>query len=319
MSQQVVVNKNLVLDDFAVIKGNYNTEKMCLDDHFTGATLDTERWVAASNNGGTEAITAGSGGTATLTTSTTDDDRSIIASNLIFLCARKPIVEARFKVSAATTVGINFGFNDATTEGNDALAMELTAAALTNAKTTDGVMFVYDTDGTYDHWYCAAVDTDVEGTPVLAKSVGYINNGTARLNGGGPQVLTAGTNTITLDGVGTYFIDLPVGATGTATDGTATVTGSPVALTAGRNTITATDAGTVTIVQGLTPGTTYQTLRIELDATANATFYFNGEAVGRLAACTTTTAPLCAFLGVISRAGTAARAVTIDYIRAWDG
>lgn len=315
MPRNVKVAQGLEFTDRATIDGNWNTDKMCLYDDFTAVALDAERWVFAGNNGGTEAITAGANGTVTLTTGATDDDRSLLASPLIFLCANNPIIEARFKVSASTTIGINFGFNDATTEGNDALAAEMTAAALTNAKSSDCAMFVFDTDATIDHLYVGATKNDTEGTPVLAKCVAVVEKGTAYL--GGTQYLNAGSNTVTT-GVGTTTVWLPAGATGTATDGTGTFTGSPQALTAGVNTLTCTAAGTVTIVHGYTPGTAYHTYRVELDASGNATFYFDGKAVGRLAACITAATPLCAFLGVIART-TAARVMTVDYIKAWDG
>jgi hypothetical protein len=314
MSQQIRVEKSLQFKDFATIGGNPSFTKNVIYDDFLGAALDAGRWVFAGDNGGTEAITVAQGGTVTLTTGATDNDRSLLASPLNFLCSKNPVIEARIKVSAATTVGLNFGFNDATTEGNDALAAEITGVALTNAKSTDFVGFVYDTDGTNDFWHVAATKADTEGTPVLAKAVGQVMNGTTRVDPA-PLKINAGSNSVTV-GVGTFLIELPGGAYGTATQGTATVTGSPVSLTPGINTITTTDGGTVTIVHGLVPSTTFHTLRVELDTSGNATFYHDGVAVGRLAACVTTTAPLCAFLGVIART-TSARVLTVDYIKAW--
>lgn len=314
MSQQIRVEKALQFKDFATIGGNPSFSKNVIYDDFLGIALDAERWVFAGNNGGTEAITVAQGGTATLTTGATDDDRSILASPLNFLCSKNPVIEARIKVSAATTIGVNFGFNDASTEGNDALAAEITGTALTNARSTDFVGFVYDTDGTNDFWHVAATIANAEGTPVLAKAVGRVMNGTTRISGG-PVTINAGSNTVTV-GIGTFLVDLPVGAYGTATQSTATVTGSPVSLTPGLNTITTTAGGTVVIAHGLVPSTTFHTLRVELNALGDATFYHDGVAVGKLTTCVTTTAPLCAFLGVIART-TSARVLTVDYIKAW--
>lgn len=320
MSQQIIVDKTLKFKGRANIdpniEGNASYKKLVISDDFTGAALDAGRWVFAGDNGGTEAIAAGTNGTVTLTTGATNDDRSIIASPLIFLCAKNPVIEARVKVSAATLVGINFGFNDATTEGNDALAAEITAAAMVNAKSTDCAMFIYDTDATIDHLYVGATDTDVEGAPVLAQAVGYAFNGTGYLQNGARIQMLPGSTVLTMQTTGTLYIELPVGCTGTLTDGTGTFTGSVISLTAGLNTIACTAAGTATVVWGRTPGTTYQTWRVGLDSGGNATFWVNGEAVGRLADCVTKTAPLCAFLGVITRT-TAARVLTVDYIRAW--
>jgi len=318
MSQQLLIDKALKIKSRTDnIEGNYSPEKMVLYDDFTGIALDAERWVFAGNNGGTEAITAGTNGTVTLTTSTSDNDRSIIASPLNFLCAKNPVIEACFKVSAATTVGINFGFSDATTEGDNVLAMELAAGALVNAKATDCVGFVFDTDDTYDHWYYGATKADTEGTPALAKATAWITSATNNATNPFSYPVSPGSNTITTTAAGSIYIDLPVGCTGTFTDGTGTFTGSVISLTAGRNTVVCTVAGTGTLVWGYTPSTTNMIYRVALDTLGNANFYINGNFVGRLATCVTTTAPLCVFLGVISRAGSAARVLTVDYVKAW--
>ncbi len=56
-------------------------------------------------------------------------------------------------------------------------------------------------------------------------------------------------NTPTITVAGTFTVTLPAGATGTATSGGWTVTGSPVTLAAGANTITvqAGGSGTITV------------------------------------------------------------------------
>lgn len=324
MPEQVIVNRKLnftggsTSEDSENIRGNWCTEKMVVYDDFTGTTLDSDRWVVASNNGGTEAITEAQGGTVTLTTGATNDDRSLLASPLILLAARNPIVEVRYKVTAAiTTVGINICLSDATTEGNDALPMEITsgAATLVNSKATDVVGLVYDTDGLVDHWYMAATKNDTEGTPVLCRADGSFANitGKVRIN---PTPLASGSTTVTAITTGTFLLTIPKGCTGTLTNGGGTFTGSPKALTAGTNTVTCTVIGTATVVIGRTPLTTFQTVRIALDSSSNANFWMNGEHVGYLPTATTAATPLCLFLGVIART-TTARILTIDYIKMW--
>ena len=321
MSQQLVVDKSLKLKGAANysnnILGNFSEKKLVLYDDFVGIALDTGRWVSANDNGGTEAITVATNGTVTLTTGATDNDRSLLASPLNFLCAKNPIIECRLKVSAATTVGINFGFNDATTEGDDVLAMELTAGAATlvNGKTSNGAMFVYDTDGSVDYWYAAGTKADTEGTPIVVPSKAIIENGTAYVSGQ-PKTLTTGSNTVTVRTTGTVFVTLPAGCAGTATDGTGTFTESVATLVPGVNTLTCTAIGTVTIVVGPAPSTTFEVLRVGLDTVGNATFWRNGLVAGFLPACITAATPLCLFLGVIART-TSARVLTVDYIKAW--
>ena len=59
--------------------------------------------------------------------------------------------------------------------------------------------------------------------------------------------LVAGNNTITVTTFGNQTLTLPAGVEGTATSGTATVTGSPLALETGNNTITTTGNGQYTL------------------------------------------------------------------------
>ncbi len=239
--QQLKVNRALEFvgdaNYLANIKGNPSFDKVVFYDDFLGDALDA-RWAPSGDNGGTEAITAGTGGTATLTTGATDDDRSILASDLNWYCAQNPVVEIRAKINTITTAGIVLGFNDAITEANDTMPFEITAAAATlvNGKCTDGVAFVFDTDGSVDKWYMAATKADAEGTPVITAY-------------------------------------------------------APVAAT-------------------------YETFRIALNTLGDATFYRNGALVGRQPACITTTAPLCIFMGLISRSA-GARILTVDYVKAW--
>lgn len=59
---------------------------------------------------------------------------------------------------------------------------------------------------------------------------------------------------------------------------------------------------------------TYAVLGVTLDTSGNATFWYNGEAVGYKASAITTTVALTPFFGLISRAGSAARVMSVDYV-----
>lgn len=62
---------------------------------------------------------------------------------------------------------------------------------------------------------------------------------------------------------------------------------------------------------------TYEVLRVELDTSGNAVFYRNGVKVANIASAVTTTTDMTPYIAVISRAGTAARNMDVDYIKAW--
>lgn len=321
MPQKIFVDQSIKFqgraNETSNIEGNPCRKKLCLYDDFTGITLDTERWNAYGDNGGTVALAGGQGGTVTLTTGATNADRGILTSPLIFLCAKNPVIEARIKVSSAAAIAVNFGFNDAVTEGNDVLAMELTAEALTNARSDDAAMFVFDTGSTYDYWHYGAVMATTEGTPHLVSMLCKITNGTGVLSGGSPQYLGPGTHTLTAQKVGTFNINLPEGCAGTLATGTMTVTSSTVSLVPGDQTVTTSGTvGTMTLICGQIPSTSWETLRVQLTPAGDAQFYRNGKCVGGLPACTTAAAPFCAFLGVLTRT-TGAKVLTVDYVKAW--
>lgn len=236
MSQQIRVGRDLVFTSAASIhpniEGNPMFDKVVYYDDFLGDAIRDE-WNPVSDNGGTVAITAASGGTVTLTTSTVDNDRAILTQGLNWYCAKKPFVFAKVKVDAITTVGLNVGFSDALTEGDDHLAFEISGTTIVDT-CTDGACWVFDTDATNDYWhYCNT------------------KNGTQA--------------------------------------GTAYGTNAPVAAT-------------------------YVWLGVGLDTSGNATFYYNGNAVGYKASAVTTSTALTPFFGVISRAGSAARVMSIDKV-----
>ncbi len=62
---------------------------------------------------------------------------------------------------------------------------------------------------------------------------------------------------------------------------------------------------------------TYETFRVALDTSGNATFYRNGNPEGFKALAVTTTADLTPYIAVLSRSGSAARNLDIDYIKCW--
>jgi len=85
------------------------------------------------------------------------------------------------------------------------------------------------------------VKFNLTSTVMLYELTGLTNTGYA-------THLANGANTITVDQLGTFTINVPVGVTGTVASGTCTVANSPVALAAGLNTITTTTAlGTITV------------------------------------------------------------------------
>jgi len=91
-------------------------------------------------------------------------------------------------------------------------------------------------------------DADTTWTKIKHVGGGYIYNGTGKITTT-PTTLDVGANAITVTQLGTLYIVLPVGNTGTATSGAfCLVTGSPLALAAGTNAISTTGAvGGITI------------------------------------------------------------------------
>jgi len=80
----------------------------------------------------------------------------------------------------------------------------------------------------------------------------------------------------------------------------ATVDGTPVAATGTRAPV----------------ASTFQNLRVALNSDGDATFYFNGEAVGFLETCITAATLLTPYCAIISRT-TGARVLSIDRITCW--
>jgi len=72
------------------------------------------------------------------------------------------------------------------------------------------------------------------------------------------------------------------------------------------------DTGTDAVIAAL------HTYRVEIDTAGNAKYFFDGVYVGTDTLAVTTTDPLCAYVGNITRHGSA-NTVDVDYIRAWGG
>lgn len=240
MSQQVTVERELVFKGVADhtdnVEGNICCEKHVYFNDFDGAAVDETNDVDVNEaHGGSGAINAQDNGAYRLTTSTSDNDKCEVATGLYWKARNNCVMEARVKVDAITTVGINVGWSDAAEEADNQVAFEIDGTTITD-RCTDGVCWVFDTDATTDVWYmCNTKDGTQAGT--------------------------------------SYGV-------------------APVA-------------------------STYEVFRIALNSDGDATFYRNGEAVGYKASAVTTTIALTPYVAVISRAGTAARNLDIDYIKCW--
>lgn len=144
------------------------TQNCVFFDDFTGDTFSTDLWTTAADTGCTAAaINVAVGGEAKMLTDTTDDDRVDMGGAKIW----KPSVgqiyaEARIKMTTITTVGVNFGMIDASTEASQVLAF---AYATTTWTTTpvDGVAWARDTDGTDpDIWQGIGVKNNTDTAAV---------------------------------------------------------------------------------------------------------------------------------------------------------
>jgi len=246
LGQQVNVDRELrfrgVANQKRNIEGIPMTAKVYLDDHFLTGATSYMGWLERETNGGTIAAGTGMGGTITMTTDGSDNGCAEFYRVAHFSSSKNCGMEARIQLNTITSAGINVGFVDAVHAVDNQINFEITAAAATlvAGRATDGAAFVFDTDGTPDVWYCCAVDSDVEGTPVAA--------------------------------IGTL---------------------APVAAT-------------------------YANLRVQLDSDGNATFYYNGNAVGYLPACLShaSTDMLTPYIGFIERSASA-RILTVDRVTAW--
>ncbi len=137
-------------------------------DDFLGDTLSTDMWTTSADTGCTAAaINVAVGGEAKMLTDTTDDDRVDMGGAKIW----KPSVgavyaETRLKATTITTIGLNFGMIDASTEASQVLAFAISTATWTTTP-ADGVAWAFDTDATTDVWYGIGVATNTDTTAVV--------------------------------------------------------------------------------------------------------------------------------------------------------
>lgn len=244
--QEVKVNRSLDFvneaNEEANIGGIPMPKKVILDDHFLTGTTSYMGWSEEEDNGCTIAAGTGAGGTITFTTDASDNGCGELYRVAHFSAYKNCGMEARIKVDYITKIGINIGFVDAYHNTDNEINFEITAGAATlvDTRATDGAAFVFDTDAISSVWYCCAVDTNDEGTPVAA--LGSL---------------------------------------------------APVA-------------------------NTYAELRVQLNSDGDATFYYNGKAVGFLSACLShaSTDMLTPYVAFIERS-TAARILTVDRVTVW--
>ncbi len=135
-------------------------------DDFLGKTLNTFTTTISADNDGTVIIntTQVVGGAVEILTGTTDDNMSEIGGGLQWRVQDGTLVlEMRAKVSAITTIAMNFCLNDDINEDSNTLPFELNGTTLTtNAATSIG--FLFDTEATNDNFHFAWVDDDADGT-----------------------------------------------------------------------------------------------------------------------------------------------------------
>lgn len=239
MSQKIKVDRMLEFRDSAATNLNvlgtmnplqvmteYNYGEVSVDAARMTAYLDTDSLIALSVQGATFTTIAGD-----------TDICSESYGSLALLCARNPIIEAKFKIDDITNVGINFGFADATAYGTGVLPFRVTTDSVTDATIANGAMFAFGSDATTKRWFRVWDSGGTQSGAVLASGIAPVNN-------------------------------------------------------------------------------TYRTLRISLDSSANARYYFDGVQVGyRAAACATAT-PLVPYLA-IRNLSASIHILTVRYVRVW--
>jgi hypothetical protein len=82
------------------------------------------------------------------------------------------------------------------------------------------------------------------------------------------------------------------------------------------NTKNGTQGGTILASTYVPVAATQVTLRVSIDTSGNACYYYNGIQVGYKASAVTSTVPLVPYIGLITRT-TVARVLTVRYCRVW--
>lgn len=167
--EEVKVNRSLdfvgAANEEANIGGYPLWKKVFFGTHFVGAVTDNA-WTSATQ--GATVAHGTNAHTVTITTDATDDGcGEVYHTTRQWRASKNCIMEARIQMSAITGIGVNVGWADAVHNTNDQINFELNSSnALVNGRATDGAVLIFDTDADTDVWYCAAVDSDTEGTPV---------------------------------------------------------------------------------------------------------------------------------------------------------
>lgn len=156
---QYLRNRNLISTRYAIDP----TQNAIFFDDFIGDTFAADYWTTAADTGCTAAtISAGVGGRVKLLTDTTDNDRVDMGGPLIW----KPSVgavyaECRLQMTTITTIGVNFGMIDASTEASQVLAFAYSGTTWTTTP-VDGVAWSFETPGTTDVWYGIGVKANTD-------------------------------------------------------------------------------------------------------------------------------------------------------------
>ena len=221
----------------ANIVGNPSNSKILTEWNFKELALnETNNYTVFIDT--TSAVALANGGI-TLTTAATDTKTCSYAFGGIHaLCANNPVVEVKLKLDVITTVAINVGFTDATTEATALLPFLISGTTITDTA-SNGAMFCFDTEQTTDRFYIVNTKAGVQGGTLLSA------------------------------------------------------------------------------VQAPFSAATNITLRVALDTSGNATYYYNGAVVGRKVNATTAATPLVPYVGIRNNTATA-HVATVRYVRVWE-
>jgi len=151
-------------------------------------------WLVTAVNSG--AVTGGN--VVTLTTGAADDDNTELATAVGWDPSKGLTLECQFAIGDVDETAINIGFNDAATEGADALPAMFATTTWTTAA-TDCAHIVWDADGTTDLLRAMVVNTNVDAT-ALASAVAPLDGvyHTCKIEVAPPL----GTASFWVDGVG---------------------------------------------------------------------------------------------------------------------
>lgn len=140
--------------------GAMSGDKIYMEYNFTEKVMDaTNRYTAYIDTD--SAVALGAAGL-TLTTLATDTRTCSMACGTTgFYAGRSPIVEMKFKVNVITTIAINAGFSDATSEGTTVLPFLITGTTITDTA-TDAAAFVFDTNQTADTFVLAQTKNGIQ-------------------------------------------------------------------------------------------------------------------------------------------------------------